>query len=391
MNHYNVKDFDRALDDCLDRVRRGEGIEQCLAHYPQHASRLEPLLRTAQQTHTAYVYEPSPSVTQAARAKLNAARAERAAAAQSRPRPRVFGGLSWLRPLPVAAIASIAVIALTVLLLVRPTLTPPPVVEQPGEDVPVPVTPDNFEPVFVMPSAHPDGDFVFYLSDEPNAINDFESLVVTISSIILKPLGEEPWVRLLPTQEQADLVQLQGNRSLELWRGDVPEGTYTMVFLLIEHVEGILVATGESINLKLPSERLHLNLEFELQPGEFTEFVFDITVRRIGPPDSPVTYLLLPQASESGIGRSIERVDLHGRPDEPGAQRPGDTDSKRTPGRSDSEPTPGQPDVPVIPKTGPAESGPHWTQTPDQYWYQAGSAWFPSEYKAIMCRNAIHT
>ncbi len=375
MNQYNMKDFDRALDDCLDRIRRGEGIEQCLANYPWHASRLEPLLRTAQQAQLAYVFEPSPSVTQDARAKLNAARAERAAAARSRPRSRVFGGFSWLRPLPAAAIASAVVIMLTILLLVRPTVTAPPVTEQPGEndypapgeEVAVPVTPDDFEPAFVMPSAHPDGNFAFYLSDEPNAINDFESLTVTVSSIMLKTRGEEPWVKLLPMQKQADLVQLQGNRSLELWRGDVPEGTYTMVFLHIEDVEGILVATGESIDLKLPSNRLHLNMEFELQADELTEFVFDITVRRIGPPENPITYLLLPQASESGIGRDIERVDLHGRPDEPGSQKPEDPDRERSPKRPDLEPTPGQPDMPVIPNTGHSQSGPHWRPTPDQH------------------------
>lgn len=373
MNQYNMKDFDRALDDCLDRIRRGEGIEQCLANYPRHASRLEPLLRTAQQAQATYVFEPSSSVTQDARAKLNAARAERAAAALSRPRPRVFGGFSWLRPLPAAAIASIVVIMLTALLLVRPIVTTPPVTEQPGdgypasgEEVPVPVTPDDFEPAFVMPSAHPDGYFAFYLSDEPNAIHDFESLTVTVSSIMLKPRGEEPWVRLLPTQEQADLVQLQGNRSLELWRGDVPEGTYTMVFLLIEDVKGIMVATGESIDLKLPSNRLHLNMEFELQAGELTEFVFDITVRRIGPPGNPITYLLLPQASESGIGRDIERIDVPGGSNEPGSQKPEDPDHERAPKRPDLEPTPGQPDMPVIPNTGHSQSGPHWRPTPDQ-------------------------
>ncbi len=41
------KEFNDILDRCLERVLTGESIEACLSDYPQHASELEPLLRTA--------------------------------------------------------------------------------------------------------------------------------------------------------------------------------------------------------------------------------------------------------------------------------------------------------------------------------------------------------
>jgi len=40
-------DFDHALNICLDRLRSGDGLEDCLASYPSHAERLAPLLRAA--------------------------------------------------------------------------------------------------------------------------------------------------------------------------------------------------------------------------------------------------------------------------------------------------------------------------------------------------------
>ena len=39
--------FDKLLDECIDRMTRGETLEQCLAAYPQHAAELKPLLEAA--------------------------------------------------------------------------------------------------------------------------------------------------------------------------------------------------------------------------------------------------------------------------------------------------------------------------------------------------------
>ena len=39
--------FKRILSECIDALLEGESLEQCLQRYPQHAERLEPLLRAA--------------------------------------------------------------------------------------------------------------------------------------------------------------------------------------------------------------------------------------------------------------------------------------------------------------------------------------------------------
>ena len=46
--------FDRILDECIDRINRGQSLEDCLADYPEYVKQLEPLLRALLQTQGAY-------------------------------------------------------------------------------------------------------------------------------------------------------------------------------------------------------------------------------------------------------------------------------------------------------------------------------------------------
>ena len=337
MKRMDMNEFDRALDDCLDRVARGETVAQCLTLYPEHAVCLQPLLSVSETARTAFAFEPSAQGAIRARARMDSARTARAIRQQSRRRVPSLIERLFARPLPVAAIASVAVIALTAILLVRPALGPdgmpsiPPsqpaeTTEQPDEAGQTPTQPSpqeqeggptGTETPAITPAAQEKGNFVFYVSDEPNDIGDFESLTVTIATIELKPYGDGPWVELTPVESTADLVQLQGDRAQELWRGDVPAGDYSTVFIRVESIEGILSSTGEEAEVKLPSDKLRVTCAFSIGGEDTTEFVFDITVHRAGPDGR---YILSPQASESGTSRPIERVqpqqNAQGGPDE---------------------------------------------------------------------------
>jgi len=59
-------EFDNILDECLERVIKGEDIEACLARHPEHAAELEPLLRTALETRKAVAIGPRPEFRQRA-------------------------------------------------------------------------------------------------------------------------------------------------------------------------------------------------------------------------------------------------------------------------------------------------------------------------------------
>jgi hypothetical protein len=70
------KEFENILNDCLDRLMRGEDIESCLAQYPEYAAQLEPLLKTALETRTIAEIKPSPEFRQRAGVEFQKAIAE---------------------------------------------------------------------------------------------------------------------------------------------------------------------------------------------------------------------------------------------------------------------------------------------------------------------------
>ena len=328
--HMRTDEFDLVLDECLDRLKRGEAVAACLEAHPGHAQRLAPLLRAATLASDSSTWEPSADATRQARARFSAAVAARAheRSVRERRRPSWFERLT-ARPLPLAAIASLSVIALTALLVVGPlapeaAIPPSPPPDEPGgttspqpEATSQPSPTTTQEPVDPTSDPTPDatpvvavadagGNFAFYLSDAPNDIGDFSSLVITIESIDLKPQGGGHWVHITPTEMYSDLVQLQGDLAHELWRGQVPPGDYTMVFLNVSAIDAVLTTPGETPDVSLPSDTFHIATNFSVGQAEPTEFVFDITVHRTGAGGSQARYILSPQAGESGVGHTIQ-------------------------------------------------------------------------------------
>jgi len=66
-------EFADILNDCLERLSRGEPIEQCLARYPDRAAELEPLLRTVRAAREAAAISPSADFRARARYQFRAA------------------------------------------------------------------------------------------------------------------------------------------------------------------------------------------------------------------------------------------------------------------------------------------------------------------------------
>ena len=99
------KEFDHILDKCLERVlTKSETIEQCLASYPEYASELEPLLKTALLVRNASAIKPRPEFRERARYQLRSALQE-----MEQKRERRFFFFGWQ---PQWATAVIAVLVL---------------------------------------------------------------------------------------------------------------------------------------------------------------------------------------------------------------------------------------------------------------------------------------
>ena len=282
-----ANNFDRILDECIDRISRGERLESCLADYPEYVEQLEPLLQAMLQTKDAYEFKPLPSAKKVARQRFNAAleALERKREARQPLFPSLFG---WSRAL--ATVAVVIVIALMGYFGLRPMLFPAGIIPEPG---PVPIAPS--------PQPSTEGNFVFLISDEVNAIGDFESLNVSISKIGLLLGGDtDQWVEFEPEVKQVDLTLVLGDKTQEIWQGNVPEGQYTKVFIYVTDVHGILKETGQTVDVKLPSQKLHISKPFQVTADTVTSFTYDLTVVATGSPQSGIKYILKPQVDQSG-------------------------------------------------------------------------------------------
>jgi DNA-binding FrmR family transcriptional regulator len=63
--------LENILDECLERLRQGDSVEQCLARYPEQAAELEPLLRVATASQKASsAVEPRPEFKARARYEI---------------------------------------------------------------------------------------------------------------------------------------------------------------------------------------------------------------------------------------------------------------------------------------------------------------------------------
>jgi hypothetical protein len=66
-----VREFDEIFDECVNRINRGEKLEDCLDSYPEHVRELQPLLRTMIDTQRTYTFRPSPAAKIAARQRFH--------------------------------------------------------------------------------------------------------------------------------------------------------------------------------------------------------------------------------------------------------------------------------------------------------------------------------
>jgi len=184
--------------------------------------------------------------------------------------------------------------------------TSAPATPAPSTPIPTPSTPS--------PSPTPTGEgvnFRLLLSDEVNAIDDFEHLWVTINNIGVHPAGEEDgWIEPSDFDPvEVDLTELKETNATEIWSGELEDGEYVKVFIYISSIDYEL-EDGGTTNVKLPSGKLHISQPFEVTDGEVTDFVYDITVIKAG---NSGKYILKPQIAESGPNQNFVEVEAQGK------------------------------------------------------------------------------
>jgi hypothetical protein len=274
--------LNKILDDCIDRINRGEAVEDCLADYPEHRQALESLLQAMFEARSAYIFTPSTKAKSFHKQRFSTALATTREERENK-QPLLKWISSWSK---VWAPIAVVVIAIVVYFGISPALTTPVMIAQPN----------------------PEGNFVVMLSDEVNDIGDFRELNISVSKVGLHLVGdEEKIIEFEPETQTADLTYLQGDQAQEIWRGDIPVGEYSKVFIEVSDVSGILLESGEEAEIKLPSSKLHISAPFIIETGETVNFVYDLTVVKAGKSGK---YVLKPQASQSGVHQDFIKVDL---------------------------------------------------------------------------------
>jgi hypothetical protein len=155
------------------------------------------------------------------------------------------------------------------------------------------------------------GTFSTRVSDQPGDIGDFESCVITITEVWIKPLDEE-LIEESVDDVEADLVELQGDSSQLVDDFELPTGEYEFVQLRISNVEAVLDGGGEATvsmpgDAPLKFETFHIDGEssdtFEIRGDERTVFTADFTPVKRGQTEE---YVLQPVADEVTVSYESE-------------------------------------------------------------------------------------
>lgn len=172
------------------------------------------------------------------------------------------------------------------------------------------------------------------VTDQPNDIDDFESLVVTLQGIWIKPAeaddepeneteesegtedneteGEEEESRdredidqssgrtyiEFDEPQEADLIELQGDNAQLIDETEAEVGDYQFLQLDVSGTEGILAETGEEATVETPGNApLQFQQAFEIQADETTRFIADFTPFQTGQGN----YIIRPVASGTQV------------------------------------------------------------------------------------------
>lgn len=133
------------------------------------------------------------------------------------------------------------------------------------------------------------------VSDQPGDIQDFETLVLRITTIYPKPAdGDRQTVDIDDTE--VDLVKLQGDESQSIGSTDLEAGEYEFLQLEVGEVVEATLKDGGEANVTTPGEApLKFEKSFEIREGETTTFVADFTPVKKGQSGG---YVLKPVADE---------------------------------------------------------------------------------------------
>jgi len=242
-------DFDQILDDCIQRMNEGQGLEECLKLYPEFAQELKPLLTAVDELRDRGGFIPSQASKARGKERLSRAMAELERKRQES-RARLSRRLFW-RPkvwVPVAAALIVAIIGYSLWAVLTPT------------EAPVSYA----------------GILEIRVTDAPT--NDVSAINVTVGDIEVHKAGEESdtdgagWLTVIEESKTFDLLKLRGVEEI-LGSNEVDVGHYTQIRMDV--IEVTVTVDGKPQSAELSSGKLRLVGSFEVERDKTTVLTLD--------------------------------------------------------------------------------------------------------------------
>ena len=126
------------------------------------------------------------------------------------------------------------------------------------------------------------GEVVVLITDHREAIDDFSSLVVTVSGARLHlraRLPDEGWVTLETTPRQIDLTRYRDGATFELLRAEAPAARYDAADLVAEAMARGVVLVGDAGDpVGVPLDLSPTRVDIAVRPDQVTQVTFDLVV-----------------------------------------------------------------------------------------------------------------
>ena len=264
------EEFDRILDECLDRVVRGGTVEECLAAHPDLAEELRPLLLSAREMLAAGAAIPRSAAKTTGRERLLR---ERARLAGTQPQRTSLLEQLLRRPRIWAPAAAALIIALTIGIL---ALWPA------GEKEPTASVPPGHSGSPPEPSSSPSptllaqtGLLEIRVTDAPAP--EISAVYLTVSGVEVHRSGQGDWETIVAGPQTFELLHLRGIEEV-LGSAGVPVGRFTQVRLEVLQAEAVIGGRAESAMVS--SGEVKLVGAFEVKPNEKTVLTLDFDAER---------------------------------------------------------------------------------------------------------------
>jgi hypothetical protein len=144
--------------------------------------------------------------------------------------------------------------------------------------------------------AQADGVLEVRIKDHREAIGDFSKLILNLEKIAISPQAglkfwQSGWKDLEPANKTIDLTQYIGNKSAQIFRGTLPDGSFEGIEVKVQEISGTLKKGAKPAKVK--NLAAAIKLPFHIAANRTTLIVLDFVVLDVS--DHP------PQGYELGI------------------------------------------------------------------------------------------